>query len=157
MSAISLAEVARGLHPHSSRHKAVAVLFAYLDEGGTHAQSPVVTMGGFVAPAELWAKFEPDWQEKLDNLQVDYFHASPCEAGDKPYQHLSRPLRDSLFAGLATVIAKHKPIAIIVAVKRADWEAAKARGETPLDNAYHAVFEFTMQQLAMWSQMGNGR
>ena len=127
------------------------MLYAYLDEGGTHAQSPVVTICGLVAPATLWSAFEPDWQEKLGNLRVPYFHAAPCEAGDKPYKHLSRPLRESLFAGVATVIAKHKPIVINVAVKRAEWDAAKARGETPFADPYHQVFEFAMQQLAQWS------
>lgn len=127
------------------------MLYAYLDEGGTHAQSPVVTICGLVASADLWSALEPDWQEKLDNVQVPYFHAAPCEAGDKPYQNVARPFRESLFSGLATVIAKHKPIVINVAVKRADWDAAKARGETAFADPYHQVFEFAMQQLAQWS------
>lgn len=153
MKTFPMAELARGLHASSSLYKAIAVLHARLDEGGTHAQSPIVTIGGLVARADLWAALEPEWQEKLDNLHVPYFHASPCDAGEKPYQHLSRPLRESLFAGLATVIAKHKPIVICVAVKRAEWDAAKARGETPFDDPYHQVFEFAMQQLARWSMV----
>lgn len=129
------------------------MLFANLDEGGTHAQSPVVTIGGLVATADLWAALELEWKERLDNLRVPYFHAAPCDAGERPYQRLSRPLRDSLFAGLASVIAKHKPVVISVAIRRAEWEAAKARGGTPFDDAYHAVFEFAMQQLAQWSML----
>jgi hypothetical protein len=108
---LSLADLARGLHPSSSSHKVVAVLQAYLDESGTHAQSPVVMIGGFVASADLWGLIETDWNGILANIGVPYFHASECEAGDGIYWSIPRELRDALFVGLSKVIAKHHPIA----------------------------------------------
>lgn len=152
MSFLSLKELRFVLHPTSSRYRVTAVLVAYVDESGTHAQSPVVMVGGFVGPESLWANFEPDWNEVLSNLKVPYFHASECEAGNGIYQSLSRPLRESLFDGLARVIAKHKPVAITTAVMRWHWEETKARGIEIFDDPYHSCFEFCLQHLSKWAK-----
>ena len=44
------------------------VLRAYIDESEHQASEgpPVFVMGGFIAPAESWAKFSDEWQEVLD-------------------------------------------------------------------------------------------
>jgi hypothetical protein len=128
------------------------VLFAYLDESGTHAQSPVAMIGGFVASSELWARLEPDWTAVLDTFEIPYFHASECEAGDGIYQNLSRTLRELLSSGLSQVIAKHKPTAIYTAITRAHFNETRARGVEAFESPYHACFEFCLQQIAQWSK-----
>lgn len=150
-----LSEVAHGLHSQRSRHKAVAVLYAYPDESGTHAASPVVLIGGFVAPQPIWAAIEPDWQERLDNQGVPYFHASHCEAGEGIFSHLDEPRRKALFAGLAEVIAKHKPIGISVAVRRGDYHTIHSDWHGFFPDPYHMCFEFCLQQLANWTNAEN--
>jgi len=126
------------------------VLHAYLDESGVHDQSPIILVGGWIAPADLWAAFEPDWNEVLTRFGLTYFHASTCEAGDGIYRALSRDLRDLLFSGLAKVIAKHKPTAVYTAIKRVHFNETRARGVEIFDTPYHACFEFAIQQMARW-------
>ena len=128
------------------------MLFAYLDESGTHAQSPVAMIGGFVASSELWVGLESDWGAVLDTFEVPFFHASECEAGHGIYQSLSRTLRDLLFSGLAKVIARHKPTAVYTAITRAHFDETRARGVETFESPYHACFEFCLQQIAQWSK-----
>jgi hypothetical protein len=150
-----VSEIANGLHPQSSRYKAVAVLYAYLDESGTHADSPLVMIGGFVARQPLWAALEPDWQERLDNQGVPYFHASHCEAGGGIFSDVPEPRRNALFAGLAEVIAEHKPVGISVAVRREIWDTLHPDWKKHFPDPYHLCFEFCMQQLAKWTVIEN--
>lgn len=153
--AIYLSEVAYGLHPQRSRHKAVAVLYAYLDESGIHDESPVILIGGFVAKQPLWAALEPDWQQRLENQGLTYFHAADCEAGRGVFSDLDRPRRDALFVGLAEVIAQHKPVAIGCALKREHWKAVDPSWRKYFPDPYHMCFEFCMQQLANWTNAEN--
>lgn len=85
------------------------MLYAYLDESGTHAASPVIMIGGAIARLETWEALEPDWIERLRNQGAEYFHASQCEAGDGIFAGI--PDRKALFAGCAEVIAKNQPLA----------------------------------------------
>ena len=140
------------------------MLYAYLDESGIHEASPIVMIGGFVAPLSLWANLEPEWNECLSNLGLTYFHASDCESRRKPYEHLDRPVRAALFAGLAEIIGKYKPMGVSVAVTRQFWNMAKTQWagqrsvgqpdphEGYFRDPYHLCFEFCMQQLSNWSK-----
>jgi hypothetical protein len=52
----------------------LAVLTAFLDESGTHAGCPVVTVAGFYGNAEQWAAFRSAWEPHSSG-----FHAKDCE------------------------------------------------------------------------------
>lgn len=132
------------------------MLYAYLDETGTHTESPMTIVGGLVASPDTWEALERDWCERLGNLNLTYFHALDCEAGNGQYCSLSRPLRESLFAGLAQIISTYKPLAVYTAVDRNCWSQSRARGQIPFDSPYQACFEFCLQQLAKWSVKMNG-
>lgn len=60
MRARSIAKLANMLHPPRARHKPLALLRAYCDGGGSHADADIVLIAGFVAPASLWAGIESD-------------------------------------------------------------------------------------------------
>ena len=57
---VPIAEIADWLHPAPVRFKAMALLKAYFDESGTHAESPVTAIAGFVGTKDAWRSVEAD-------------------------------------------------------------------------------------------------
>jgi hypothetical protein len=52
------------------------VMIAYFDESGTHgAESPAVTVAGFIANAVQWASYERQLAELMAEFRVAIFHA----------------------------------------------------------------------------------
>src|SRR5260221_7747840 len=47
---------------------------AYLDESGTHDDSPIMLMGGFLGNTEQWERFNDEWRFLLKNSLRSVFH-----------------------------------------------------------------------------------
>src|SRR6266481_415092 len=56
-------------------HAPKTILTAYLDESGTHGESPIMVMAGYLGTAVQWARFEADWSVLLGRGGVTYVHA----------------------------------------------------------------------------------
>lgn len=57
------------------RHSYMVTL-AYFDESGTHgAESPLVTVAGFIATVEQWNRYERDLRDLFIDFDVKKFHA----------------------------------------------------------------------------------
>jgi hypothetical protein len=39
---------------------------AYFSDNGRREKSPVLVLGGWIAPTAKWTEFGPDWQQMLD-------------------------------------------------------------------------------------------
>jgi hypothetical protein len=127
------------------------MLIAYLDESGTHTQSEVVMIAGFLALSTLWSAFDADWSAALAEFSVPYFHATERDAARGAFNSMERPVREALFNRVSRVIATHKPTAINVAVSRLHWEADRARNPNAIySDPYHGCFEFGLQQISLW-------
>ena len=50
------------------------ILTAYFDESGTHVGSAVTVMGGIMANARQWAKFEPGFDGLKKKYGFKIFH-----------------------------------------------------------------------------------
>lgn len=57
----------------------MGVFTVYLDESGTHQTSDTVVVAGFFSVASRWVKFSEEWQEALNDYQLDYFHMTDFE------------------------------------------------------------------------------
>jgi hypothetical protein len=51
------------------------ILTAYIDESGTHDDSPVTIMAAYLSSARRWAAFNAEWATFLGRLGVDHLHA----------------------------------------------------------------------------------
>jgi len=50
------------------------VLRGYIDDSGNWEHSPVMVLGGWIAPVTTWLSFRPDWQAMLDLPPgIEYF------------------------------------------------------------------------------------
>ena len=76
----------------------LAVLTAFLDESGTHAGCPVVTVAGFYGNKKQWKKFRAMW-----GLHSVGFHAKDSEA---EYPHLVSAIEASEINGIFITLGK---------------------------------------------------
>jgi uncharacterized protein DUF3800 len=137
-------------HPSCHRHKAIALLRAYFDETGIHDGSPMTVICGVVAPLSKWDSFDADWKKQLEVPGVPHFHAIDCEHADGVFQGIQRPLRDSLFWGLADVIGRHGIHVVNAGISAKDWKNYPIIQER-FGSPFHLCFTYILQQLSKWS------
>jgi hypothetical protein len=62
------------------------ILTAYLDESGTHTESPLSLMAGFIADARQWRKFEKRTGKLFQRYGINVFHAIDLRRGHKDFR-----------------------------------------------------------------------
>ena len=105
-------EIARVLHPVSSRWRTLAILIAYFDESGGHGGrgGEVFTLGGCVARSERWTRVERAWDRALGRR---VFRMSEFENRKGAFETWpSSRRRIPLNAGLADSLAGNISVAI---------------------------------------------
>jgi len=126
---------------------------AYFDESGTHAQSKIVHIAGFVAANNCWSEFEKNWNEVLNRFDLKAFHATECGNAEGQFERMNSGLRDPLRMALADVFIKHNPTGINVAISRESWTESKYGKLRQLyTDPYVLCFEFCMQKVGDWSR-----
>lgn len=152
MRTLSIAELARIVHPTASRHRGMALLRAYFDESGIHSSSKVIMVGGMVGIPEQWAALEIDWNQLLVNVGLPYFHATECAAGSGIYTQLHSQIRKDLFVNFSRLFLKHNFSAVNGAVWRSEWEKFKAGSNSKnYPEPYYLCFHYCVEQLSKWS------
>jgi hypothetical protein len=80
---VSIQGILRMLHPpHQWGKGATVVLLAYMDPSGTHLNSPVISISGFVAEEAKWNAFDQSWRTVLEKpywpSRLSRFHTFDC-------------------------------------------------------------------------------
>jgi len=133
-----------------------ALLTAYFDETGTHADAKSVGLAGFVATQETWAAIVAKWSARLAEDRIGVFHAYECQNVRGQFEdfiYWTQGRRDLLFADLGQIIAESKVGIIGGFVSQAAWkevttDAFRRRFPTP----YHVAFESCVQGTVKWSK-----
>jgi hypothetical protein len=116
--------LANAIFPFNVRDRIMVMFSAYFDESGTHTDSPVATVAGFLASDIRWGKFQSPWKKILDELGVDYFHMTDFIAGKKEYAGLSKEQKQKIVDRLTKAINRYATIPIAAAVEKADYKEA---------------------------------
>ncbi len=126
----------------------VAVLKAYMDESGTHAGSPVVTVGLYVSKPRIWQAWTKDWNATKRPIKV--YHAVDAHNRTGEFKGMDRPTRNAFVAKLLPVLARHPIMGIAVGINMTAFHKAmkphpelRAMFGTP----YAACFQWTVQLL----------
>src|SRR5438034_5132321 len=69
---IYLADVADGLLPYRCRHRTFAVLRAYFDESGIHADSRTTVLCGFIGSRGQWRRTAHKWHKVMKGRVFHY-------------------------------------------------------------------------------------
>jgi len=78
---------------------------AYIDESGTHDESPIVSVACYAGTPEQWASFIKDWCSVLKKSGLPYFHAKDS-ACDPLRPHLVELIQKIGLRGMVCVLEK---------------------------------------------------
>lgn len=80
----------------------------YLDDSGTHVESPIAIAACYVAEKAQWDHFVRDWDEAREEYGFDVFHMKDFMAhpdkGRKPFCDWSSDKKNKLYSRLAAII-----------------------------------------------------
>jgi len=104
--------------------RCIAVLYAYLDESGTHNGASVLCVAGYVGNRKQWLSFEKAWNSNFKDSEVAIFHAVDSNC-------------DRLRPSLASAIDKGKFMGMICSVSPSVFNNhASIKLKSQLGNAY---------------------
>jgi hypothetical protein len=120
------------------------ILTAYLDESGTHAESPISVMAGYVGTSAQWERFEADWTALVRKVGVQYIHAVELFKRTKQFKGWKAEDVNALAVSLDGVIATHLQVGFSVIVRDNDYKSVYGVGphpkRPPKDSKYGVCF-----------------
>jgi hypothetical protein len=84
------------------------ILTVCLDESGTHADSPISVMAGYVGTAAQWKHVEADWAALIAKAGVRHIHAVDLFRRTKQFRGWKPEDVNALALSLDGVIARHR-------------------------------------------------
>jgi hypothetical protein len=82
----------------------MVMLTAYLDESGTHTESPVLVLAGLIASPRQWERLSQRWLRALASIGVGSFHATDCANGGGDFRGIAPQERQRVFIRLVETI-----------------------------------------------------
>jgi Protein of unknown function (DUF3800) len=128
----SISSVPRWIHwvlpVKERRGRVFCVLHCYLDDSGTHKDSPVCVVAGYYGSTRHWLNFDRDWHAILKAEGLQEFHANRfwAHATGKQipeYAGWASERQDRLIGSLLQVIGKHGIYPVSGAVVMGEWAA----------------------------------
>jgi hypothetical protein len=107
------------------------ILTTYLDESGTHAESPISVMAGYVGTSEQWQAFETDWTALVRKAGVQHIHAVDLFKRTKQFKGWKAEDVNALAVSLDGVIAAHLQVGFSVIVRDDDYKNIYGAGPHP--------------------------
>jgi len=101
----------------------LGVFTAYLDESGTHKESDVVAVAGFISDTSRWKKFSQEWQKALDDYGLEYFHMTDFENRQKQFKNWEGQERKNRLNRFLRIIKKHVLYSVGWVVPRQSFDA----------------------------------
>jgi hypothetical protein len=107
------------------------ILTAYIDESGTHAESPISVMAGYVGTSAQWEGFEADWSALVRKAGVRHIHAVELFKRTKQFKGWKAEDVNALAVSLDEVIATHLQVGFSVVVRDDDYKNIYGTGPHP--------------------------
>jgi hypothetical protein len=126
----------------------IVVLRVYMDESGTHADSPVVVVGMYAGKPKAWVEWTKDWNRNKKPIKV--YHAVDCHNRDGEFKGWERPERNAFVAKLLPVLGRHPISGIVVGIHMGAFRLAmEPRPELRemFGTPYAACFQWGVQTL----------
>ena len=128
----------------------VAIFNAYFDESGTHKESKVTCVGGYIFEAEQSLRFDEEWRTALREYGIHYFHMVECAHGTGQFKSLSGQDRIELEKRLIGAIKRRARIGIVASVQEADYRQAVPAEIADIGGAYMACLVYCVLGVAAW-------
>ncbi len=103
------------------------MLSAYFDDSGTHGDSEIVVMVGFVGTEDQWKPFDEAWAAKLKEPlpgkpTLRRFHMANCMARHGEFFSYSEADRNAVIHDFRQLILDAKLIGYVMAVDKVAWD-----------------------------------
>jgi hypothetical protein len=120
------------------------ILTTHLDESGTHAESPISVMAGYIGTAAQWQQFETDWNVLARKAGVRNIHAVELFKRTKQFKGWKADDVNALAISLDGVIAKHLQLGFSIIIRDDDYKTIYGAGphpkHPPKDSKYGVCF-----------------
>lgn len=127
------------------------VRLVYMDESGTHADSPALAVAAYVFEEIQAPRFSKDWQRDLKRFGLPFAHMTDCATGNGHYASLSLQERiDSEKALIAHI--RHRSLwGVAVGVDYAHYRELFSKGRYEHD-AYTFCLSMCVYAVYLWAQ-----
>lgn len=105
------------------------MLFAYIDESGTHDRAKAVMVGGLVGHVGAWAKFSKSWDKILRKAGASCYHAADVESCHGEYAAWDQAKKISFQKAMIREVRRVASYGVSCGVSIADFKAVVPEGE----------------------------
>ncbi len=128
------------------------MLYAYFDAGGTHSESPTLSVAGYVWSFENWKRANRRWQRFLSDNGLEFFHMTDFEAYEGPYKRWTPKRHLAVIKRLIKIITETASLGVAVGIASEHHAnvLAQAPPDTILSTAYLQASAACMATVARW-------
>jgi hypothetical protein len=126
-------------------------MIAYIDESGIHEKSRAVVVGGLVARAHSWSRFEQTWGNCLRTAGVSQYHASQLESRLGEYKGWSQARKVGFQKELISAIKRATSYGVACGLPLSEYRAVKSKDDG-LPSAYMLCVMGAVIKVAEWSK-----
>jgi len=109
--------------------RVVGVFGVYLDDSGTHNESGLIVVAGYMSNAERWPTFDKEWREALSDFGIARFHASDCANGAPPFDAWTHQQRMDRPIDLIAIVNRHIVMSVATIIPRALYNEHVAQSD----------------------------
>jgi Protein of unknown function (DUF3800) len=103
----------------------------YLDESGTHDDSPIMLMGGFLANTEQWESFNNEWQSLLKSFGIQSCHAVDLKHHTKQFKGWSVDKRKEFILEANRIIQEQLELGVTTIIRKDDYDSIYKSASNP--------------------------
>jgi hypothetical protein len=124
------------------------LLVSYLDESGTNEQSPIVTIGGYIALVSAWPNFEASTRSIFDAYGVRHLHGVEFQNRKPPFKTWS-PIKQRTFViELFDAVRRTVELGVTFSVRKdAYLQAKRTHARNRSESAYGYAFRCALDQI----------
>lgn len=132
------------------------MLAAYFDASGTHNDSPIIVVAGYVAEVTRWRTFQSKWADILKKENLSFFHMTDFESGHGPYKGWPTGRRTHLIKKLCRCIKGKTLFSVSRAIIKKDYRVSKEKVDVLKP---YSAFTFSavqcMRDITKWADANN--
>lgn len=136
------------------------MLFEFLDDSGTHDDSRMIVLAGFIGEYTEWEAIDREWKRTLDKKEwpsrVKRFHSWDCVHGDKEFERWRFADRLALYGELATLVTKYDILGMSSAVLPESFSRLPQWAQKKFVGSRNLAFEHFLQQSVSWCRKRYG-
>lgn len=129
----------------------------FFDDSGTHANSPLVVIGGLLGTDAQWDIFADHWKALLacplpDKEPLSSFHLSNCRAGEGEFERYRKAERDRVEFLFRQVILEAGLFTLGMAIDKLAWDELVVGSlfeklGTPLECCFTKIIDMTIDTI----------